>query len=80
MKFRSGMQFCSGRAAIRRVDFVVRSSIARLPRCRARSDGAVCTNRPLDVHLASRTGANLRPSAAYADHSPARTVGNRAEQ
>src|SRR5215204_5497988 len=30
---------------------------------------------PLDVHLASTTRAHLRPSAAYADPSPASTVG-----
>jgi hypothetical protein len=29
---------------------------------------------PFDVQLASTTGAYSRPSAAYADHSPATTV------
>src|SRR5215218_7077450 len=32
---------------------------------------------PLDVDLASTTRAHLRPSAAYADPSPASTVGKR---
>jgi hypothetical protein len=53
---------------------VVRSSIGRFPRWRAQSDSAVPINRPSGVHLASTTGAHSRRTAAYADHSPARTV------
>jgi hypothetical protein len=59
---------------------VVRSSIARFRRCRAQSDSAVAHEsrfgRPPRVHNQSP----LAPSAAYADHAPATTVGNRAKQ
>ena len=76
MKFRSGMQFCSRRTAIRRDHFVVRSSIARFRLCRARSDGTMCTGRlgrPPRVHRSP-----LAAKRASADDRPATTVGNRA--
>jgi hypothetical protein len=56
----------------------VRSSIARFRRCRAQSTRLPPTNRPLDVHLASTTGAHSRASATYAAHSAARTAAGRA--
>jgi hypothetical protein len=80
MTFRSGMQFLVA------ADGDPPRSLCRevvdrpLPALQSAIERGSVHESPIDVHLASTTGANLRPNAAYAERLPATTVGNRAKR